>query len=268
MNPRIDGHQAKPTKYSDLYSSDNDIRQNEIEERIQVSEPFKSIFQSGARFMLAQTTLPNHVSIDTAMDYINHVAYMLSKPSTLIKSVGMAAVTIVGLLLATFLSPGFYKFLEAAWSDPINALNLDRYLSNGLSERSVLDVIGSTTDEALSRVGLQDGSCRERSICYMGEMMKCTFPGVSDYLTKVASENFSSSRFHDNKYFKAFTSGFVNRNCTNVAWSSEQGENKSCLGNFMSSVLNPRIYSSNSYGQENGKSQKTFQKLSVSKSQN
>lgn len=253
--------QKQSSKYNEIYSGDNDINQYDIEERIHVGEPFKSLLQTAVRFMLAQTKVSNHVNIDTAMDFINNMGYMLSKPSTLIKMVEVAAITVVGLLGATLFFPGFYKFLDSAWKDPVNTFNLDRYLSNGISERSVLGVIGSTTDEALSRVGLQDGSCRERSICYLGEMLKCHFPDTSDMMTKFATENFSSSSYNENKYFRAFTSGFVDRNCTKIAGSSDQGgENKNCLGSFIGSILRQGINQPNTVP-DNGRSGKKYQSI-------
>lgn len=212
------------------------MKQNEIDDRITIGEPYKSLLKTTARFALAQTQVTKHINIETAMDLLNDTSYLLSKPSTLLKAIKVAAVSAATLIATIFFFPGAHQFLEAAWQDPLNTLNLDKYLTNGLQERSVLAVLGSKTDETLARVGLQDNSCRERSLCYLGEMLKCSFPQTADSLTKFATDNFSSTGIRENIYGRAFISGFVDRNCSKVGLTAAQ-ETHNCLGSFFSSLL-------------------------------
>lgn len=147
-----------------------------MENRIQLVEPYKSMIQSMSRFMFAQSPLANHINIDTFMVVLNDSAYMLAKPSTLMRVAKVVGSLVVSLLTATFFLPGAHKFLNSVWQDPKKMLNVDRYLSNGVSGRSVVSILGSRTEEALKRVGLEDSLCREQSVCYFGEIVRCSFP--------------------------------------------------------------------------------------------
>lgn len=216
---------------------DESIQQNEIDDRIHVPDVYKTLLQTSTRFALAHTKLSKHVDLDTAMDVLSSAGYMLSKPSVLIKTVEAAAVGIVIMLAITFLSPNSYKLIESAWRDPANTFNLDRYLSNGLTEKSVLATIGSKTEDVLARVGLQAMSCQERSICYVGEMINCTFPKTAETLSKFAQDHFPNSGIKDYRLAKAFISGFTDRNCTKLP---TDGGSQSCLSNFFSAVLVPK----------------------------
>lgn len=219
------------------------MKQNEInaeveDDRIKLVEPYKSLFQTTARFALAQTKLTRHVNIETAMGFLGDLSYFLSKPANLMRAVKALAFIMASALATAFFFPGAHRFMDTILHDPSEALNLDRYLTNGISERSVLAALGSRTDETLSRVGLQENGCRQRSLCYMGEIIRCSFPETSDNITKFASENFSSTNLKDNTYARAFISGFVDRNCTSIGSSSENGrESQNCLSNFFTSVL-------------------------------
>lgn len=236
------------SKISDEQMKLNEIGGGENEnDRITIAEPYKSIIQTTARFALAQTKLTKHVNIETAMNFLNDAGYFLSKPLVLLKALKVVAVTIATMLATMFFFPGAHKFAEAALNDPLDALNLDRYLTNGLQERSVLAALGSKTDETLSRVGLQDNSCRQRSLCYIGEILKCSFPHTSESITKFASDNFSSTSLKENVYARAFISGFVDRNCTGIGSLESGREAQHCLSNFISSILSGienRSYSS------------------------
>lgn len=215
---------------------DDHFKRNEIDDRITIGEPYKSLFQTTARFALAQTKITKHVNIDTAMNFLNDASYFLAKPVVLFKVLKVLAVSLATFMATIFFFPGAYQFIDAAWKDPVNTLNFDRYLTNGMHERSVIGLLGSKTDETLSRVGLQDNSCRERSICYVGEIIKCSFPHTSETITKFASENFSNTGIRENVYARAFVSGFVDRNCSRIGFNDAQ-ENQNCLSNFINSIL-------------------------------
>lgn len=226
--------ESKQRSGSQTRDEENMDQSNEIDDRIQLSEPYRTVLQTSARFALSQTKLSRHVDLETAMDLINSAGYMLSKPSVLIKTVEATAVFIVLLLTMTFLYPTSYKFIETVWRDPANTFNFDRYLSNGLSEKSVLATIGSKTEDVLSRVGLQTMSCREKSLCYMGEIINCTFPKTAETISKFAVNHFPNSSIKDHPLAKAFISGFSDRNCTRV---TSDGGSQSCIGNFFNSLM-------------------------------
>lgn len=213
--------------FSNAINTDQSYKDSIMENRIQLVEPYKSMIQSMGRFMFAQSPMANHINIDTFMNIINDSAYMLAKPSTLLKVVKVFASLVVSFLAATFFVPGADKFFNSVWQDPANVLSLDRYLSNGVSSRSVVSMLGSSTEDALKRVGLEDSSCREQSVCYLGEILRCSLPQTSETVTKFASDNFSNISLKENKYAKAFVAGFVDRNCTKI--STEAREARSCI---------------------------------------
>jgi len=261
-SPKIDNSISKTQKvdkqeaskrFNDI-SFDEQANQNEIEDRIQVNEPYKSLIQTTARFALAQTKISNHVNMDVAMDLLGKVGFMLSKPSVLFRVIKVAAVTIATIIATTFFFPGIYTVADSVWRNPVDAFNLDRYLSNGVREKSVMGIISSKTEDALSRVGLHDSTCRERSICHVGEMLKCTFPDTSEILSKFASENFSNSVYKENRFVKAFLSGFVDQNCTKAG--AEDVSSHNCLGNVFNSILLSR-------GEDVGRQKNRYQTIQV-----
>lgn len=218
--------------YRDAQAPVEDTSQNEIDDRIQVGEPIKSLLQTTVRFALAQTKLTKHMNIDMAMEVINGASFLLAKQKILIRVVEFAAFVVVSLIIVSILFPSSLRLIEAVWRDPVNTLNLDRYLSNGVHESSVLGLVGAKTDDLLKRVGLDHSTCRYRSICYIGEILKCTVPQTAESLTKFFSDNFSSSSLKEHGWVKAFSSGFVDQNCTNIA-TEETG----CFANFVNSIF-------------------------------
>lgn len=234
LSPRKESSRSSRSIGMDV--TDEQMMQNSIDDRIVVGEPYKSLIQTTARFALAQSKISNHVHIDTAMGVLNNASWLLAKPKNLLKVFKMVVVTMATLTATIFLFPGAWGFFKDVWEDPSNTLNLDRYLTNGISERSALSMLGSKAEETLSRVGLEDGSCRERSLCYLGEILKCSFPYTSESLARFASDNFSSTNVRENVYARAFLTGFVDHNCTKIMSDGKDSHN--CLGKFLNTILN------------------------------
>lgn len=217
------------------------LKENEIdydEKSIDIGEPYKSLLKTTARFAIAQSKLSNHFNLDTMMNLLSDATYYLARPVILIKLLKLLVPLVFSLTITIMLVPGGHSFINSLYRDPMNTLNLDRYFTNGVSEKSVLSILGTKTDETLSRVGLQDTSCRERSLCYMGEILRCSLPTTSESITKFASENFANSEIKDYVFARAFISGFVDRNCTNIGIQENSPiENRNCLANFINSML-------------------------------
>ena len=232
----VANQQAASNSTGENQTSFNEIENNDDDQRIIIVEPYKSLLQTTTRFALAQTQVTQHMNIDTAMNLLNQIAYSLAKPIILLRVIKSIVVLLASLMTTAFFFPGAQKFLEAVWRDPNEAFQLDRYMRNGIQGRSVLAAIGSSTEETLNRVGLQDYSCRERSLCYIGEILKCSFPDSSEKVTNFVTENLSSSAGKENVYARAFVSGFVDRNCTLVGLTNPN-ETKNCLGDFFHSIF-------------------------------
>lgn len=248
--PRIDEHSS--SKYSPLYGGGNSYKQeknkkafvenfdkNEIDDRIQVSEPYKSLIQTTFRFALAQSGASKHVNIETAMDLLNDTGFMLSKPSILSKFAKTVVVILATLLTSAFFFPGVYKFADTAWRDPQRVMkSFESYLPNGINERSVINLVGSRAEDFLANIGLTDSSCREQSICQAGELIKCTFPHTAESIIKFVSDHFSRPKYRENKYVNAFLSGFVEQNCQALSsLNDDKSSRKNCFGNLFGSYF-------------------------------
>lgn len=217
-----------------------------------MAEPYKSLLQFTTRLALTRTNLSKHIDLDNAMSLLSDVAYFLSKPSHLMLAVKLVSVFVVSSLGLSFLLPGGSRFVESVWQDPSNSLDLDRYLSNGTSEQSVLEVVNARTDEAWSRVGDEARLCRQVSMCHFGEILHCFLPRTSKMVIKFARDNFSSKSnpFKNRPMAEAFVSGFVERNCTRLASLQAQPsdmssrsasqQSTSCLGDWLVSVFGHR----------------------------
>lgn len=210
--------------------TDDQIKQNEIhvddddKDRIRFKEPYKSLIQTTVRLSLSQSSLANHLNIDSIMDVINRTAYTMSKASTLIKVMKIAAI-VMGLLLSSLLL--YPPLLKNLMHDPMHLIHFEKFLNNGTNEKSILGMLSSTTDNFLNTIGFRDYTCRERSLCYAGEVLRCSFPNTAEAVTKFASSNFSNISLSDHKYVKAFVTGFLEKNCAKIG-----NGNMSCLSSL------------------------------------
>lgn len=198
--------------------TEDQIKQNEIhtdgddKDRIQIPIPIKSLVQTTIHLALTQSSLANHLNIDTVMDVINSTAYTMSKVSTLIRVIKVAAI-VMGLLLGTSIL--YPPLLKSLMHDPVHLVHLDKFMSNGMDENSMLGILGKTTDSFLNRIGFRDYSSREKTLCYAGTYLRCSFPASFEAITKFASSNLSNINLREHKYVKAFWKGFVDNRCTN-----------------------------------------------------
>lgn len=194
----------------------------EIEDRITIVEPYKSLLSTTAKFALAQTRVTKFVQLDTAVRITGDLLSVILRPKVLVKLVRVLASAFAVLFTTTFFFPGTYHFMESVWTNPVDALNLDR--------------MATSADETLNGFGLRDDRCREQTICQLGEILRCSFPKTSEALIKFASDNFSSSGITEHAYPKAFNQGFVERNCARLGYDNRD-DSSSCLSNFFNSIL-------------------------------
>lgn len=197
-------------------SSDDDS--NDIDSRIQLPEHYKSLIETTTRLIIIQTGLSNRVNIDTAMNFLKDTAYMLSKPKVLIKAIKVFAVSLLTILAGVFFLPtSVYQTVVSTWRNPAYlTFNSEMYLSNGIIEKSLLDMLGLADEGSIDLYGLKDSSCRQQSICYIGNLIASTFPTTSRSISKFARENLSSYGLKDNKYIGSFLSGFADRDCLKI----------------------------------------------------
>lgn len=223
-------------EHQETSKSENELLDNEIDDRIDVPQHYKTIAVTLTRYILPQTPIPKYLQQETAVSLLSDVGRMLTRRKTLARFIKVMTVLTATLLTATFLWPGAIRFMDEVWQEPMRVFRLDKHLTNGVGKMSVLELLGSRTDEALRSFGLQDTSRRERSLCYTGEWIRCTFPVASDHLIKWGSDFFSFETMKDNKYVRAFTDGFVDQKCQRNI--TENVSYQECFGNLVNSVLN------------------------------
>lgn len=258
--PRIESPSglAKPSKNSILYKTDKlsnkkqDLNDNNAylddfdndetnnydkrePDRIQVSDTSKMILQTSLRFALAQSGFTKYIDLETAMDVANDTGYMLSKPSNLAKVVRVAVVALTMLMVSAFFFPSTYKFIDAAIKDPTKSIQFDKYLSNGIYDKSILNLLGTKADDLLARIGMDDSACQELTVCQSAKALRCVFPHATNGLAKVVSEHYVRPKYRQNRFVNSFLSGFVDRNCNSLAKSAKQ----SCMGPMVFSYLLP-----------------------------
>lgn len=245
---------VKALKNSNRIKEDSEFKENEINETISsqkpylLPEPLKTIAQTTTRFALAQTPLPDHMTIDGTMDILNDAFYLLAKPEIMMKMFKLSGVVIASSMGAALIAP---ELVDTIWRKPSSLLSLDQYFNETVIESRVMSIANTTTDHVFESVGLNARVCRERSICYLGEIFHCWAPKTSDALIRFAERNFSSSSnaLKTHPLVKAFLLGFVDHNCSAIEWKpsssitsniSERSiieHNNSCFRSFINNLV-------------------------------
>lgn len=184
--------------------------QNEVDvDRIEFGEVYKSLLRTTIRFTLEQTRIPKYVKVDTAIAWLDKLAYKVARLSTLIALTKTAAIAVVSLLITTLIFPNTYQQIESKIREQRR-----QFIPSNINPDSVVDMLSQSTENALDRFGLvSDTICRERSVCLIGSIVRCSFPESSEILNNYVEENMPKIETSRNKYTKAFTKGFYDQNC-------------------------------------------------------
>lgn len=210
----------------------------ELYKTLVIAEPYKSLIQSTTRLALAQTTIPNHVGLETMMSLLTDATNMLIKPGNLLVAIKLIFALLIPVLGLAILLPGGPTFLMSVWQDP---LNLDTFYRTRIADDRTLSVVSLSTEEFIQRVGLSNKKCRERSVCHFGQLIRYLAPETSQSLIKFARSNLSSSssEFRKHSLVRAFILGFVDRECKSLDQTLEPAKGV-CMGDmfsFISSTL-------------------------------
>jgi hypothetical protein len=171
------------------------------------------------------------------MDVLSDTSYALSKPSRLLVAFKVTAVAMIAFLASVFILPvSLVQSMATILQNPDRLMKLEKYLPNGLNEMGIIQMLNEKTDEFLDRFRLNDSSCREQTVCHLGELIRCTFPKASKVSISFISENFSRPKYRNNKHLNSFLSGFIDQNCANSVEHDNSAQSKSCAGNFIKSL--------------------------------
>lgn len=185
----------------------------DVKDGIKFEELYNSLMKTAIRLSLSRSSISNYFNIDAMMNFVNSTTYLMSNASTFIKVIKIATIVAAVFISLSLLYPPLLKYIM---QDPMHAIHLDQFLSNGINEKSMLGMLSSTTDDFLNTIGLGNNTCREKSICFAGEVLRCSLPDSVDAVTKFASDNLSDVGLSEHKYVRAFKSGFLDRNCAKI----------------------------------------------------
>lgn len=213
----------------DQNANDDD---DDDDDRIIIAEPYKSLVQTTTRFAITNTKLSKHFNVDNIMNVLNSVGYLMARTSIIFAIAKAAAVSFVSIMVGLFFMPGALHYLDAAWRNPTKTLGLDKYMSNGLYEKSVLKALHDGTDQILNQVGFNDEKCRVKTFCHLGEMGKLMAPNKSRATVSFMRQYFANVKLPNDPHMNAYTTGLVDGSCQNYVTNTT-----SCLGNFMDSFM-------------------------------
>lgn len=215
-------------KKSPVYVENNPIlpptRQKGIIHRpeIQTSEHMRSKHIRAIQPMLRDGTFrvmlneppAKHVKMENILSFLDRVAYAVSKPVAIINVIKFVALTIGSMIMSTIIIP-------LSNLDMSKRRHRDRGSWNGLfgllgpfEVDGVVEMMSKNYDDLLDRSGFSDRiSCRERSLCVLGDMMACDFPSFVVTVGRFAQQHLPPIDANKNKYTKAFVLGLNQTDC-------------------------------------------------------
>lgn len=214
-------------------NSDSSESQNEIETRFQVPELYKSLIVTGTRVALSQQSFSNHINVDAAMDVLIQFSNELLKPSMALKAASLAVSAFIALLSTFVMFPNSYELITEAWRDPSIVMRTENYkfLTNGLGENSVVELVYMKTDAFLNKVGLKEDSCRQKSICYASAIINKLLPSAASHARSVMDNVAYVGGSKIKNQIKQMQD-YLEQNCTQANLPAGR-EPPLCLANFL-----------------------------------
>lgn len=141
---------------------------------------------------------------------LDKVAFAIAKPTIIFKLMKFAFLTISSLLMSTIIFPlaDISKTKVAQYNKQTNAARTNSDVDG------IIDLMARGYEDTMRRLGFSNGSsCREHSLCTVGDMMASDFPHLVVFVIKIAETSLHGNASR-NKYTKALLHG-LNRtsNC-------------------------------------------------------
>lgn len=152
-----------------------------------------------------------HAKVENILSFLDSVAYAISKPVAVINVIKFVALALGSFVMSTIILP-------LSNLDMSKRRNRDRNIWQSLLSpfeiEGVIESIARNYDELLDRSGLPERStCRERSLCVLGDMMACDFPSFVVTVGRFAQQHLPPIDANRNKYTKAFILGLNQTDC-------------------------------------------------------
>lgn len=196
MKPIIQGPEAQPTE--------NMMRSNQI-------MAIQPMHREGIRVTLNEPAA-RYIKLENIISILDRVAYAISKPAAIINLIKFITLTLSSIFMSVFVFPN-NNFPRGYRDRSTSRYNTFGHLTRSEIE-SMIDVITRNYDETLNRAGFADRStCRERSLCVLGDMMACDFPNIVVTVGRFAQHHLPPIDTHKNKYTKALMLGLNQTDC-------------------------------------------------------
>lgn len=196
MKPMMRGPEAQPTE--------NVLRSNQI-------TAIQPLHREGIRVTLNEPAA-RYIRLENIISVLDRVAYAISKPAAIINLIKFIAIALSSFFMSVFVLPN-NNFPRGYRDRPTPRYNPFGHLTRSEIE-SMIDVITRNYDETLNRAGFSDRStCRERSLCVLGDMMACDFPNIVVTVGRFAQHHLPPIDTHKNKYTKALVLGLNQTDC-------------------------------------------------------
>lgn len=202
-------HKPEPSAY--LKSTEQSMRNKQLANSLQP-------LLSDGTFRVTLNDAPiRYAKLENILSLVDRVAYSISKPVAVIN-----VLKYVFMALSSFLMSAFIGTLDmatkrqyrsrdtgdrSAWFNPLGQLSPSDF-------EGMIELMTRNYDEMLNRAGLEDrASCRERSLCVLGDMMACDFPNLVVTVGRFAQQHLPPIDTHKNKYTKALILGLNQTDC-------------------------------------------------------
>lgn len=196
MNPMARGPEAQPTE--------NMMRSNQI-------TSVQPMHREGLRITL-NDPVAGYVKLENIISLLDRVAYAISKPAAIINIIKFITLALSSFFMSVFVLPNSnfarnYRDRSAPRYNPFGHITRAEV-------ENMIDVVTRNYDETLNRAGFADRStCRERSLCVLGDMMACDFPNIVVTVGRFAQHHLPPIDTHRNKYTKALVLGLNQTDC-------------------------------------------------------
>lgn len=172
------------------------------------------LLREGIRVTLMEPSA-GYSRLENMVSVLDRVAYAISKPATIANVVRFVTLALSSLIMSSIIFPisALFDLTKKRNRERLQRYNPLNYISRQDIE-NMIDSMSKNYDDTLNRAGLlEKGSCRERSLCVLGDMVSCEFPNAVVTVGKFAQNHLPPIDVQKNKYTKALVLGLNQTDC-------------------------------------------------------
>lgn len=171
------------------------------------------LMREGIRVTLSEPSF-RYAKLENMINILDRVAFAISKPATIMNIIRFVTLALSSLIMSSFIFPStLFELSKKSRRERFNRYNPLNQITRADIE-SMIDLMSRNYDETLNRAGLMEkNSCRERSLCVLGDMVSCEFPNVVLTAGKFAQNHLPPIDTNRNKYTKAIVMGLNQTDC-------------------------------------------------------